>query len=379
LKSSVILHLHGGARLLGSRDVADYPDVHPATDNTQLKNCRKALLYADNAHDVHITGTGVIDGDGTASKWQGSSRDNPESTRPMAVFLTLSHDVSIENVTVRNSAMWAVVNMEVDRLAIKNVTVDSTHGSTRDGIDIVDCHHVTIEDCTVKSGDDGICLKSGTERGVDDVVVRRSHVLTAGVANGLKLGTASYGPFTNITFDTIDVSHADKAAMAVESVDGAKVENVVFRNITFTDVGTPVFVLIGDRGLRPEHVERRIGSVNGVRFEHIRGNDVRHDWGSIISGLEAPDGTIYPVQDLAFDDVRITTRGGASAVPKDPPEYAGEYPDPNLWGRTPAAGLFVRHASGVALGRSNVDVWPNDSRPRVVFRDASNVTVDPID
>src|SRR5262249_51868534 len=156
-----------------------------------------------------------------------------------------------------------VVNMETDDLVIRNITVDSTHGGTRDGIDVVDGRHVLIEGCTVKSEDDSICLKSGVARGLDDVIVRNSHVLQSGVANGLKLGTASVGAFTNITFDGIDVRGVEKAAMAVESVDGAKIENVVFRNITFHDVGTPFLVLLGDRGIR---APRTVGSVNGLRF-----------------------------------------------------------------------------------------------------------------
>ena len=59
-----------------------------------------------------------------------------------------------------------------------------------------------VEGCTIKSEDDSICLKSGVARGVDDVTIRNCHVLQSGVANSLKLGTASYGGFSNITFDS---------------------------------------------------------------------------------------------------------------------------------------------------------------------------------
>jgi hypothetical protein len=363
LGSNMTFHVHGGATLKGSLDDADYPDTSPPTNNSQLSNCKKTLVYAESVNGLHITGAGTIDGGGDASKWVNTSA--PEALRPMAIFVVASQNVTIENVTVKNAAMWGVVNMETDNLAIRNVTVDSTHGATRDGIDIVDCHHVVIDSCTISSEDDSICLKSGVARGVDDVTVTNSHILTSGVANALKLGTASYGPFSNITFDGIDLQHADKAAMAVESVDGSKISNVVFKNITFHDVGTPFFVLVGDRGARPAGAPRIIGNIDGVTFENVKGDGVRHDWGAIVSGL-VENGTRYAVSNVLFQDVSVSMQGGLQRVPATPPEYAGQYPDPNLWGEVPAAGVFLRHVDGVTLTRTTIGVVAPDARPLFV-------------
>lgn len=370
LKSHLTFHVHGGATLKGTLDMAKYPDTAPPTNNSQLSNCKKALLYAESVTDLHLTGTGVIDGSGDAAQWVGSSKAIPEATRPMAIFFVASNDVSIENLTVQNSAMWSVVNMETDNLQIRAITVNSTHGSTRDGIDVVDCHHVLIDGVTVSSEDDSICLKSGVARGVDDVQVRNSHVLGSGVANALKLGTASYGPFTNITFDTIDVAHADKAAMAVEAVDGSLVQNVTFRNITFHDVGTPFFMIVGDRGVRPAYTPRKIGSIDGVTFDHVTGDGVRHDWGAIATGYDA-NGTSHRITNVKFSDVDVTMQGGFASVPADPPEYAGQYPDPNLWNEVPASGLYLRHADGIRFENSVFRNATTDARPLL---DAVDVT-----
>jgi hypothetical protein len=363
-----------GATLLGTQDDADYPDQHPATDNSQLNNCRKALIYGENVHDVHLTGAGVIDGNGTAAKWN----NPPEATRPMAVFIVLSSDVTVDTLTVKNSAMWTLVTMETDNVTIRGVTIDSTVGATRDGIDIVDDHHVLVENCTIKSEDDSVCLKSGVLRGVDDVTVRNVHILQSGVANSMKLGTAGYGSFTNITFDTIDAAHADKAAMAVESVDGATISNVTFANIAFHDVGTPFFVLIGDRGSRPAGAPRHIGSIDGVQFQNVTGDTPRHTWGSIISGL-TENGVTYPVRNVAFTDVNVTVQGHGGGVPNDPPEYAGQYPDPNLWGDVPGYGLFLRHVDGMTFTRSSIKLAGQDDRVELHAVDTANITLPPCD
>jgi hypothetical protein len=233
----------------------------------------------------------------------------------------------------------------------------------------VDGQHVLIEGVTVSSEDDAICLKSGVARGLDDVTVRKSHVLVSGVANGLKLGTASVGAFTNITFDTIDVARVDKAGLAVESVDGAKIQNVVFRNITLHDVGTPFFVLLGNRGIK---APRTVGSIDGVRFENVTADSVRHDWGSIVSGV-VDNGQTFKVTNVAFQDVHVTMKGGVAAAPGDPPEYAGQYPDPNLWGEVPAYGLYLRHADGVSFTRTTIDVDATDARTQLHTSDVTNL------
>ena len=371
LKSDLVLHLDPTAELLGTQDDADYPTQSPPTDNTQLKNCRKSLLYAESVQNLRIEGAGLIDGNGNTPKWIGPSTLHPEATRPMAFFAVKSKNVSLKDVTIAHAAMWGVVNMEVDGLTIDHVTIDSQLSGNRDGIDVVDCHHVVIKDSTIASEDDSICIKSGSAVGVDDVVVTNCKVRSL-IANALKFGTASFGSFSNVTFDGVTVESADKAAMAVESVDGAAVSNITFRNITLKDVGSPIFVLLGDRGETPADEVHRIGSIDGVRFENITGTGMRYRWASPVSGL-AKDGVTHPLKNLSFTNVSITNKGGLTTVPADPPEYVGQYPDPNLWGNTPGYGFFLRHADGVTFTNSTPLVAPADARAGIVTRDVANL------
>ena len=373
LRSNITLRIEAGAVLLGTQDIADYPDTNPPTNNTQLGNCRKALVYAERAHDVRVEGGGVIDGNGNTPQWIGPSSVHPERTRPMAFYTALSHNVSLENVTIHNSAVWGLVNLEADGLTIRGVTVDSQLSGNRDGIDVVDCHHVLIENVDITSEDDSICIKSGSDMGVDDVTVRNSHVHKSIVANGLKFGTASFGSFTNVTFDTITVENVDKAAMAVESVDGATISNITYRNISVHNAGAPFFVLLGDRGNTPMGETHRVGSIDGVHFENISGDAAKYSWGSAISGTQLAGGT-HKVRNVTFSNVHLSVKGGLGSVPADPPEYAGQYPDPNLWGNMSAAGLFIRHADGVTLTGTVLTPLATDARPTLVTRDVTGLT-----
>ena len=385
LRSHVTLRIEAGATLLGSRDDADYPTQAPPIRNTELANCRRALVYAEGATAVRIEGGGTIDGNADIDKWRSMAR--PEGQRPMAVFTALSSDVSIEGITVRNAATWAVVNLEVTHLVVRGITVDSPLGPTHDGIDVVDGRDVLIEDNTITAGDDGICLKSGSATGLRDVVVRRNRILGAGVANGLKLGTATVGPMRDIVFEDIDIRNAQAAAMAVESVDGGEVSNLTFRRITLSDVGTPVFMLLGARG------QARVGAIHDVRFETIRGGHLRYPWGALLSGAPADAAGRHDLDAITFKDVAITWTGAAGAAGPHVygstaadiarfPAYGGGYPDPKFIFATPTAksevvdyalpgwAFFVRNARGVRFEDCRIAVAGADRRDAIASGDA---------
>ena len=388
LHSHVTLRIEAGATLLGSRDDADYPMLNPPTRNTELANCKRALVYAEGATAVRIEGGGTIDGNADIDKWRGMAL--PEGQRPMAIFTALSTDVSIEGITVRNAATWAVVNLEVEHLVIRGITVDSPHGPTHDGIDVVDGRDVLIEDSTITAGDDGICLKSGSAKGLRDVVVRRNRILGAGVANGLKLGTATVGPMRHILFEDITIANAQAAAMAIESVDGGEVSDLTFRRVTLSDVGTPVFMLLGARG------KAAVGAIHDVRFETIRGDRLRYPWGALLTGAPADAAGRHELDAITFRDIAITYRGIAGA--RGPhvfgsgaadaarfPVYAGGYPDAKFIFATPGAksevidyalpgyAFFVRNARGVRFDGCRVAVDGAETRDAVVAHDAGVV------
>ncbi len=385
LHSHVTLRIETGATLLGSRDDADYPTLSPPTRNTELANCKRALVYAEGATAVRIEGGGTIDGNADIEKWR--SMALPEGQRPMAIFTALSTDVAIEGVTVRNAATWAVVNLEVEHLVIRGITVDSPHGPTHDGIDVVDGHDVLIEDSTITAGDDGICLKSGSAKGLRDVVVRRNRILGAGVANGLKLGTATVGPMRHILFEDIVIANAQAAAMAIESVDGGEVADLTFRRVTLSDVGTPVFMLLGARG------KVAVGAIHDVHFETIRGDRLRYPWGALLSGAPADAAGRHDLAAITFKDIAITYRGvggaagphlfgsGASDIDRFP-VYAGGYPDAKFIFATPTAkaevvdyalpgwAFFVRNARGVRFDDCRIALDGADGRDAIAARDA---------
>jgi polygalacturonase len=360
LKANQTFFLDPTATLLGSSSVSDYPNLTPPLTNSQTSSCQKALLYAQSSANITITGGGTIYGNGRTNFNSGV-----EATRPIALWTALCTNVNIHDINIVDASMWTLVNMQSDFLTISNVTInDDGLGLNRDGCDVVDCWHVTIANCTIDSGDDSICLKSGNSRGVNDVLVKNC-TITKSQSNGLKFGTASTG---HITIQDCTVLNTAHSAMAVESVDGGAISAVTFQRINFSGCQNAIFIVLGSRS------GAAVGSVNGITFRDIAGSALSDTRGCPISG-ELLNGVTYRLKNLLFDNVAISYKGGVGPVPAAPAEYAGQYPENTMWGNLPAYGYYLRHATGVTFTNCFASVAPADARPWLATNDVANLVI----
>lgn len=363
LKNNMTLFIDPAATLLGSGSVSDYPDLHPPLSNSQTHNCKKSLVYAESCAHVTITGGGTINGNGRHHFASGV-----EATRPISIWTALCNQVNIQDITVVDAAMWSVVNMQSDYLTISNLTInDHGLGRNRDGCDVVDCWHVSIANCTIDSGDDAICLKSGNSRGINDLVVKNCKI-TKSQSNGLKFGTASAGGFTHITFQDCTVLNASHSAM-VESVDGGAISDVTFQRIHFDSCQNGIFIVLGAR-----HGGASVGSISGITFRDITGSGMTDTRGCLISGC-LNDGAAFPLKNILFDNVNISFAGGLNVIPPGPREYSGQYPENTKWGNLPAYGYYIRHAACVTFTHCYTSAASADARPWIATNDVSNLKV----
>jgi hypothetical protein len=363
LKNNMTLFIDPTATLLGSGSASDYPILNPPANNSQQVNCDMALVYAQSCSNVTVTGGGTINGNGRANFTSGV-----EATRPISIWTALCNHVNLQNINIVDAAMWTIVNMQSDYLTISNVTVnDDGLNGNRDGCDVVDCWHVLIENCTIDSGDDSICLKSGNSRGVNDLLVTNC-TITRSQSNGLKLGTASTGAFTNITFQNCTVMNTAHSAMAVESVDGGAISDVTFQGINFSACQNAIFVILGSRS------GAAVGSVNGITYRNITGSSMTDTRGCPVSGC-LTNGVTYRLKNILFDNVNISFAGGLNSIPASPAEYVGQYPENTMWGNLPAYGYYFRHATSVTFTNCLTSAASADARPWIATNDVSNLTI----
>jgi polygalacturonase len=311
----------------------------------------------------------VIDG-------QGDSFTGVENTRPMLVWAVLSTNVTVQNLYVRKGAVWSLVSMESDHVLFNNINLQS-NDITHDGIDIVDGTDITVQNSAIDAGDDAMCMKSGVRRGIDTMVVKDS-VFTGnnGGSNGIKIGTATYGAFKNITVQDSVVKDVQYAAMAIESRQGADVEGVAFDRVQLSNTGAAFFVYLAQQNdTAPVGDVPKLGSIDHVSFTDVAGAtgtwaNAPHQ-GSLITG-QIYNAVTYPITNLSFTRVAVQLDGNLATVPAAPPEaMPDQYPEVNMFGDLPAWAYYMRHVQGVTFDACTTTVAATDARMQVVTDDVS--------
>jgi polygalacturonase len=158
----VHLVIPAGAIIQGSSDVADFP-LSTARWEGMEKPAYQALIRADHAEDIALTGAGVIQGDSKIGLLR-----NPRA--PTLIEPIECKNVRLDGLTLHGNRIWTVHPTYCQDVAISNLIIQTTGGNS-DGIDPDSCQRVTIDHCSFECGDDNISLKSG--KGQEGVKVGR--------------------------------------------------------------------------------------------------------------------------------------------------------------------------------------------------------------
>ena len=168
LKPGVNLHLDEGAVLKGSTDRKHYPKMRTRIEG-HFEEWLPALVNADKADHLRISGAGTLDGNG-APFWEefwARRKANPKTTnldveRPRLALIQNSGDVRISGVTFKDSGFWNLHLYRCQNVVVENVRFEVPDGvrcPSTDGTDIDSCRNVTIRGCTYRVDDDCIALK----------------------------------------------------------------------------------------------------------------------------------------------------------------------------------------------------------------------------
>jgi len=186
LKSNIDFHLERGALILFTKDHTPY-----RIENTSGRQLSVSPISGHDLENIAITGEGVVDGGGeswrpvkkekmTAAQWKDllasggvlnkeeniwwPSREAMEGkeNRPVLVQFNHCRRVLLQGITLRNSPMYVFGPNRCQDLTMDHVTIfNEWWAQNGDGIDISSSRNVVIYRCTVSTGDDGICMKSG--------------------------------------------------------------------------------------------------------------------------------------------------------------------------------------------------------------------------
>lgn len=405
LKSNVGLYLDKKAVLLGSAQPEDY---------LQLQRW-KALILADSANNISISGKGTIDGQGAElalridSLFYAGKIDSADynlkdkrpkaDIRPQLIEFVNCSRIQIKDVELKSAASWVQSYFRCSNLLIEGITVDSDTYWNNDGIDIIDSRAVVIRDVDINASDDGICLKSyaGGYDGpqdwsifCEDILIENCKVRSS--ASAIKFGTSSYRGFHKVVVRNIKIYDTFRSAIAIESVHNGVIEDVLIEKIRAKNTGNAIFVRLGGKPTKDRQGAIRNLTIRDVKVNVpfgmpdedyvIRGPALPYFHNVIpssITGLEN-----LPLEEITLENIEISYPGRGNAayanLPisriKDVPEYATVYPEFSMFGELPAWGLYVRHIGSIQLKNIKIKIKDVDYRPALVFDDVNELEIE---
>jgi polygalacturonase len=358
-----------------------------------------SLFYGEGLENISVLGPGLIHGKGlshgTATQRLGYESFVAEQpgVGNKAIGLKNCRNVLLRDFVVLHGGHFAVLATAVDSLTIDNVLVDTE----RDGFDIDCCHNVRVTNCTVNSpSDDAICPKSsyalGYARTTENVTIANCFVTggyelgslangtwkksASGRGNGrIKLGTESNGGFRNIAISNC-VCEGSKG-VAIETADGAIIEDIAISNITMRDAtDAPIFLRLNRRNRGPVET-MRAGSLRRVLISNVVSYNASSLKSSMVSGIPS-----NLIEDIKLSDCYFANAGlpqkldaGANAKPFPDwrsiqvPEIEDAYPDLNRFGPMPSSGMFLRHLKNLEVSHVEIASSAPDSRPAFYLED----------
>ena len=380
IKSGVTLLLDRGATLLGSRDRQDYfgPKLDRGGRPIQGSRVFRHLIQGEDLHDIAIRGPGTIDGSGSAF------RDKTKE-RTKAIYLVNCRNVLVEDVQLRNAGCWMQHYRLCEKLTIRNVNVFNHVAFNNDGLNVDSCRDVTITGCRVDSDDDAIVLKSLSEVPCRNVKITDCTISSH--CNALKMGTESGGGFVDVAIANCTVfspKHSNAiygrqrglAGIALEIVDGGRLENVSVSDVSIEGVSVPIFLRLGNRA-RPYVAGAKpgVGTFRNVRLSNIAAKGTS-PIGCSITGLPG-----HPVEDVTLTNVRLGFDGGGTKedTTREIPEKEKSYPESTMFGTLPAYGFYCRHARGLRFVNLQLSTETADLRHAMMFDDVEDLEIDGLD
>lgn len=254
----------------------------------------RAKLCVDRAKNVRIIGRGIL-----ANPLRG-------------VEITYSKNVLVEGITMINPQHYTVFGGESSDITVRNIKSFSRHGWS-DGIDLMCCRNVTIDNIFLRNSDDCIALYNHRWwywGGSRNIRISRAK-LWADVAHPFNFGchgddrSRRGEVLRNVVVTDCDVLNEDgDGIFSVRCGDKNRLEDIHFENIRIEEIERGA--LFSLRVLFSEKYNRAPGnSIRGVSFKdiHFTGNE---------SHLIPSDITHYDsqrrVEGVTFENVTVNGR-----------------------------------------------------------------------
>ncbi|MGH9560111.1 MAG: rhamnogalacturonidase, partial [Terracidiphilus sp.] len=159
---------------------------------------------------------------------------------------------------------------------------------------------------------------------------------------------------------------------ALETVDGALLEDIAIVNTTMRDLTVPpLFMRLGAR-LRGPKDTTQPGTLKRILIDNLVCHNAPVEIGTILSGIPG-----HNIEDVKLANIYIENVAAETAVASaiaataqtTPPEEEDAYPEPTMFGPTPCSGFFLRHIRNLEMSHVEIATQSPDPRPAFYLDD----------
>lgn len=335
LKSNINLKLEKGSVVLFSKKFDDYlPMVQTRWEGIELFNY-SPFIYAKDAKNVSITGTGKFIGQGDA--WDDWKRlqDNAflrlyaqaderkpvserifgteqDALRPSFVQFFNCQNILLEDFSIEDGPMWTIHTVFSENITAENLKITAL-GSNSDGFVIDSSRNVVLNKLRITSGDDAISIKSGLEPDIwnrdvpsENIIIKNSTIRQghAGVAIGSEMsGGVSDVRIENNYFTKLDW------AIRIKSVRGrgGLIQNISAKDLKIENVNQIIAVDLDYQGATLVPLKQDPPRAKNITMENVSGKLINEF--VFLNGL--PDS---PLQNIEFKNINIETKGMSKII-----------------------------------------------------------------
>ena len=348
MKDNIQLLFDAGSVLKSSIDKEDFYYYELSPQDSQFRLDRCGLIYGRNVVNISIKGKGEIDGrdkefwtpmETYGQSWNTSPpRYYANLWRPMTILFEGCSNVSIQDVTVKNSPVFTGWFIDCNLIHICNTNIlNDFYGPNSDGFHFSSCHHVHVSGCHFETGDDAIAIDASHKQSSDNLTITNctfnTSVNALRVYTGLDTGFPEEGKneVRNVSFSNCTVLNAS-GIINITASNGT-IENLTFSNIaaTLKQEGTPFFLMTEN------------GIIENVNFSNIV---VNANGACTILGMNSQDISGITLENMRFK-IGAKRKLFGLDVPDPIPNYGYHHFSPY--------NIYLRKVKGITLSNIRID------------------------
>jgi polygalacturonase len=377
LKDHVLLDLAPGAELRGSPRIEDYATGCGKNMYRGESAKDRCLLFAENARNIGLVGTGTINGNGGRDVFP--NEGDTDKKRPMLIRFLHCRGIRMRDITLRDPAAWTSAWLYCRDIVVDGITIESRANANGDGLDFDGCTEVRVSNASFDTSDDSICLQaSRPDRPCRNVTVTNCTFVSKWA--GMRIGLLSRGDFENVTVSNCVFRDIDDSGLKIQMCEGGAMRRMVFTGLVMENVPRPVFLTFcQQRACVDAPAEMApMQSMGQMIFSDMIVDATRRgtDAAFILTGMPG-----HPIEAITLRNIDMRVAGGATPEEAgnqlnelDLDALAGHWPEYRCFGATvPARGLYARHVRGLNIEGFRVHAEAPDARPERVFVDAEDV------